>query len=191
MSSKPDHGPNAEEHTVQEETTETTPEQPSENEVTDIQHLVLRYRKRAIYLLAFYVPLLIIPWILTCLIAGPPATNGNDASQFSPQTDKGLLSLLAWVGSVRVLNSLASVVTIPVTSALLAQAAVVYTQKRLIYQRLSIRQTFALADRRWSDITVLIEASRATGNGIGSRFLWWGMALVVLSENHFSTVIPS
>lgn len=180
---------NAEDHTIPADVAEHVPEQPSEDEATEIRLLALKYRKRAIYLLAFYVPLLVIPWILTCLIAGPPATNGFDTSQFSPRIDKGLLSLLAWVGSVRALNSLASVATIPVTSALLAQAAVVYTQKRLVRQQLSIRQTFALADRRWSDITVLFEAARSSGRGIGSRLLWWGMALVAISENHPSTAI--
>ena len=152
--------------------------------------LGLRYRKRAIYLLVFYVPLLIIPWILTCILAGQPALNGADGTnngvRYFPQTGlspNGVLSIFSWVAATRILNSIASVATIPVVSALLAQAAVGYTQKRKVDQKLSMRQTFVLADRRWSDITVLFEAARAKGKGMGSRFLWLGMGLVCISKS--------
>ncbi|KAJ6188119.1 hypothetical protein N7519_003027 [Penicillium mononematosum] len=111
----------------------------------------LRYRKRAIYLLLFYVP---------------PTGNPVD-SHLRARGPTGA----KW----------GNVVTVPVTSALLAQAAVVYTQKRKINQKLSLRQTFVLADRRWSDATVLVEAAMKAGKGIGSRFLWLAMALIVLS----------
>jgi hypothetical protein len=144
----------------------------------------LRYRKRSIYLLLFYAPLLIIPWVLTCVLAGSPAPNGGNGQRYFPQSGlsaSGVFSMLGWVAAVRTLNSIAGVVTIPVTSALLAQAAVVYTQKRKPNQKLSLRQTFVLADRRWSDVTVLVEACRSTGSGISSRFLWLGVILIVLS----------
>ncbi|KAL5042433.1 hypothetical protein BDW71DRAFT_200563 [Aspergillus fruticulosus] len=150
--------------------------------------LGLRYRKQAIYLLIFYVPLLVIPWILTCILAGQPALNGsngtNNGVRYFPQTGlspNGVLSILSWVAAARTLSSIAGVATIPVVSALLAQAAVVYTQKRKMDQKLSMRQTFVLADRRWSDITVLFEAGRTKGKGMGSRFLWLGMGLVCIS----------
>ncbi|KAJ5541954.1 hypothetical protein N7461_007957 [Penicillium sp. DV-2018c] len=145
--------------------------------------LALRYRKRAIYLLLIYVPLLVLPWIFTCLLAGPPAPNGASGKRFFPQyglSAHGTLSLASWVAAVRTLNSIANVLTVPVISALLAQAAVVYTQKRKAEQKLTLRQMFALADRRWSDATVVVEAARTMGTGIGSRFLWLGMLLVVI-----------
>lgn len=89
-------------------------------------------------------------------------------------------SMLSWVAAIRTLNSIASVATIPVTSALLAQAAVVYIQRRKAQQKLNMSQTFSLADRGWADIAILNEARR-TGSPLGSRFLWLGMALIVLS----------
>lgn len=146
--------------------------------------LALRYRKRTIYLLLLYVPLLVLPWIFTCLLAGPPAPNGASGRRFFPQyglSAQGTLSLMSWVAAVRTLNSIANVLTVPVISALLAQAAVVYTQKRNSEQKLTLRQMFALADRRWSDATVVVQAARTMGTGIGSRFLWLGMFLVFIS----------
>lgn len=160
-----------------------------ETSAANAKKLGLRYRKQAIYLLAFYVPLLIVPWILTCILAGRPALNGangtNNGIRYFPQTGlspNGVLSIFSWVAATRTLSSIASVATIPVVSALLAQAAVGYTQKRKVDQKLSMRQTFVLADRRWSDITVLYEAARTKGVGMGSRFLWLGMGLVCISE---------
>lgn len=115
---------------------------------------------------------------------GAPAPNAASGRRFFPQyglSAQGTLSLLSWVAAVRTLNSIANVLTVPVISALLAQAAVVYTQKRKAEQKLSLRQMFALADRRWSDATVVVEAAMTMGTGIGSRFLWLGMLLVVIS----------
>ncbi|KAJ5827341.1 hypothetical protein N7447_004104 [Penicillium robsamsonii] len=159
-------------------TTENGPSRPPQ------QTISLRYRKRNIYLLIFYALLLVIPWVLTCVLAGPPARKGGSGQPYFPQSGlsaHGIYSMLSWVAAVRTLNSIAGVITIPVISALLAQAAVVYTQKRKINQTLNLRQTFVLADRRWSDPTVIVEAFRSTGSGISSRFLWLGMALVLLS----------
>ncbi|PLB37508.1 uncharacterized protein BDW47DRAFT_117926 [Aspergillus candidus] len=146
--------------------------------------LALRYRKLTVYLLIFYVPLLVIPWVLTCVMSGSPAPNGNSGQRYFPQyglAAHGVYSMLSWVAAIRTLNSIASVATIPVTSTLLAQAAVVYTQKRKALQRLTLRQLFALADRRWSDVTAVLEAARTAGRGIGSPFLWLGMGLIALS----------
>lgn len=162
-----------------------------QNDDNDVRHPTLRYRRRTIYLLLFYVPLLIIPWILTCIVAGRPALNGVDASQYLPRTDSlanGAVSILGLVTAIRTLNSIASVATIPVISALLAQAAVVYTQRRNSSQSLSLRQTFVLADRRWADVTVLFEAARTAGTGMGSPFLWWGICLVAISKSYENDV---
>lgn len=154
--------------------------------VPTLEPPTLRYRHRALWLLAIYVPLLCVPWILTCLLAYKPAAHWsyNDQSGLSLNVltiHRRLMNALA------ILTSVTSLVTVPTISALLAQAAVVYTQKRRRQQSVSVRQAFALADRGWSNLSILREswppwktASRrqpdsdhvSSWSGGGSRFLW-------------------
>lgn len=117
----------------------------------------LHYRHRSIWLLAFYIPLLIIPWVLTCVLAHHPANLSSYFDQAGLSRESINLHTRL-INAVAVLNSIASIVTIPIISALLAQAAVVYTQRRHKSQSVSIRQTFALADRGWSNLGILWEA---------------------------------
>lgn len=153
---------------------------------TKQSRLAFLYRKTSMWLLIFYVPLLLIPWILTCVLSGHPGDSQDTARQYLPQSGlmpNGVLSILSWVAAIRTLGSIAGVATIPVMSALLGQAAVVYTQRRKQGQELSMRQTFTLADRRWSDITVLYDAFKNRGSARpASRFLWLAMALILLSK---------
>lgn len=116
---------------------------------TKQSRLAFLYRKISVWLLIFYVPLLLIPWILTCVLSGHPGDVRDTARQYLPQSGlvpKRVLSILSWVAPIRTLGSIASVATIPVTSALLSHAAVVYTQRRKQGQELSMRQTFTLSD---------------------------------------------
>ncbi|KAK3719604.1 hypothetical protein LTR37_004141 [Vermiconidia calcicola] len=85
--------------------------------------------------------------------------------------------MLFWTAFVRVLNAIASLATVPVISALLAQGAVVYCQRRNIKQRLNLRQTFALADRGWTDIAILWDAL-PWSHSSGSMFLWLAAGLL-------------
>ncbi|KAH7355564.1 hypothetical protein BKA66DRAFT_382204, partial [Pyrenochaeta sp. MPI-SDFR-AT-0127] len=130
----------------------------------------LRYRHRALQLIALYVPLLIIPWVLTCVLDYHPADRASYFNQ-SGLSQSSLTLHRRLVNALAVLNSFASIVTIPIISALLAQAAVVYTQKRRKNQTVSVRQAFALADRGWSNLSILQEAW-PPGTGPGSLFLW-------------------
>lgn len=139
----------------------------------------LRYRRRSLCLLGCYLPCLIVPWALTCVLAIRPLSFHsyyNQMGQFGADT---YLVILFWMGFVRVLNAIASVLTVPVTSALLAQGAVVYSQRRKIKQALTLRQTFAFADRAWADVPAMWAAKN--GNGTGSKYLWLAAGLLTLS----------
>jgi|SRR5690242_7224699 len=70
-------------------------------------------------------------------------------------------NLRNWKTAVDVLNSMIALVTIPFLSAILAQAAVVYCQKRHVGQFLSLRDTFALADRAWTNPAELSRSIRS------------------------------
>lgn len=101
-------------------------------------HSIFRYRKRSLLLLLFYIPLLVIPWVLTCILSTRRVRNGDDSTQYFPPSGlapNGVDSLSGWVTAIRTLNGIASVATVPVISALLAQAAVVYTQRRKANQK--------------------------------------------------------
>jgi hypothetical protein len=114
-----------------------------------------------------------------------------------------------WRTAVGILNGVASVLAVPTVSALLGYGAVVYTQRRHRKRdedeiededddgdaaektktangdSLNLGQMFALADKGWSDVGVLHKALFQRGEGkiqIGSRYLWYGVVLVLLGE---------
>lgn len=92
-------------------------------------------------------------------------------------------TVLYWVTAVRVMNSIASLVTVPIVSALLAQAAVVHTQRHRAGQSFSVRQAFALADKGWPDVPILWESNFVeNGRGLRSQFLWLAAGMIFLSK---------
>lgn len=139
----------------------------------------LRYRRTTICLLVFYIPLLVIPWVLTCVLAVRPLNARSYINQGLGISPNEIINIGSWLAVVQVLNSIRGVVTIPIVSTLLAQAAVVYSQRRKAKQSLSIRQTFALADRGWSDITILWGSFGSNEAGTSSRFLWFAAILII------------
>ena len=154
---------------------------PGSSALDTIDTCSLRYRKRSLWLLAFYVPMLIIPWVMTCVLAIRPVNRISYIDQSLHYTLSDLARILFGLAAVRVLNAIASLVTIPLIGALLAQAAVTHTQRRRMNQAFTLRQTFALADRGWSDLALLWNASRKKGRGSSSRFLWWSAGLILLA----------
>ena len=154
---------------------------PRSSAPENIDTCSLRFRKRSLWLLAFYVPMLVIPWAMTCVLAIRPVNHPSyiDQSLHYKLTDLALI--LGGLAAVRVLNAIASLVTIPLVGALLAQAAVTHTQRRRMNQAFTLRQTFALADRGWSDLALLWNALQQKGRGSSSRFLWWSAGLILLA----------
>ena len=62
-----------------------------------------------------------------------------------------IASYKSWVTAVDVFGSIASVLTIPTLSALIAQAAAVHVGLRHYYRPLNTEQLPAMADRGWTD----------------------------------------
>lgn len=143
---------------------------------------ILRYRHRAMGIIAFYIPILVVPWVLTCVLAYYPMDLPSYIQ--TEFTESNISTQRRIANAIAVLSSFASIATIPLISALIVQAAVVYTQRRRKNQTVSVSQVFALADRGWSNINILCEAwppwkSNRTANGDqdrrtgpGSVFLW-------------------
>ena len=143
---------------------------------------LLRYRRTSVWLLACYLPFLILPWILTNIMAYRPPSLPSYNIQKPKHCFTRYLVVVFWFAFVRILNSIASVLVVPVTSALLAHGAVVFTQRRKAHQqKLNLRQTFALSDRGWNDIPILWSAYK--GKGTLSRYLKAGACLSLLSKS--------
>lgn len=147
----------------------------------------LQYRWKSLVLVAFYVPILVLPWVLTCMLAVRPLGAVSYLNQRNGLTLAQMNQIELVNDASRVLNAVAAVATIPLTSALLAQAAVVYTQRHRQNQRLNLAQLFALADKGWSDIAVLWRALHGKG-GPNSWFLWLGILLISISKSIITMV---
>ncbi|OBT42310.1 hypothetical protein VE00_06368 [Pseudogymnoascus sp. WSF 3629] len=114
---------------------------PKSNDVASSVQ-TLRCRQKSIWLLALYLPLLVIPWIATCPIGLPSYI--DQQGRYSPNDVR---NMGRWLKSVDVLGKISGVLAVPVNSALIAQAAVRYTQRQKAIQSLSVEQLFTLADR--------------------------------------------
>lgn len=110
----------------------------------EANRILLSQSRLPLVLAVFYIALLVVPWVLTCKIADQPSF----LIHFYDWGHEYYVQR-GWVIAINVLNSLAAVLSLPILSALLARAAVVFSQRRKPGQTLSVRQLFALADRDW------------------------------------------
>ena len=70
----------------------------------------LRYRTRALWLLGLYTLLILIPWVLTCVLAHRPLNSGSYMRQRG-FLDHEVSSMRNWMTAVDVLNSIAGLIT--------------------------------------------------------------------------------
>ena len=75
----------------------------------------------------FSFPLLVIPWVLTYVLAVRPLNAPSYIRQGSGLSPNEIINIGSWLAAVEVLNSIRGVVTMPIVSTLLAQAADVYS----------------------------------------------------------------
>lgn len=139
-----------------------------------------RYHKQAILLLVIYIPLLVVPWILTCIMSKRPL---NASSYYFQHgfLDQEVKRMENWVNVINVLNSIASLITIPVLSALVAQAAAVYSQRHTPASDAHLQYVAALADHGWTDLIVLVKSWQWRGRGARDvRSLLYFAAVAIL-----------
>ncbi|KAJ7152393.1 hypothetical protein C8R46DRAFT_1007027 [Mycena filopes] len=139
----------------------------------------LIYRKSALWLLAIYLPTLIVPWVLICVLDVRPLNARSYYDQSGSIPPSGLLTIYIVVGLVRVLNSISGVLVVPVVGTIIAQAAVVFAQRRRAKQQLNLVQLFALADRGWGSFSILWNARRT---GASSTFLTAAAWMTIISS---------
>jgi len=150
------------------------------------QHNRPKHFKHAMALLILYVPLVIVPWILTCMMAKRPF----GAQSYYIQrgfTDAEIDRANAWITAVNVLSSIGSLVTIPILSALIAQAAAVYSYKHKTSQGFRLEHLIALADRGWTDPFTLWKSWMwREGKSSGVRnLLHFAVVAIILGQHYF------
>ncbi|KAI1140010.1 hypothetical protein F5Y05DRAFT_376858 [Hypoxylon sp. FL0543] len=133
----------------------------------------LHYRKMPACLLIIYLPTLIVPWVLICIMTRRPL----GGSSYYEQTGRDYVGNAAGLIATQLLKTINAVLAVPIISTLLANAAIVYAMRRRPDQKLSVQQLFALADKGWSNIPLLWSAS---SRGRSSRFLWLAALLIAL-----------
>ncbi|KAI1394324.1 uncharacterized protein F4822DRAFT_45154 [Hypoxylon trugodes] len=134
----------------------------------------LRYRKTPTFLLIIYLPTLIVPWVLICIMTKRPL----GSSSYYDQTGTHYVDNAAGFLVTQLLKAINAVLAVPVISTLLANAAIVYAMRRRPDQKLNVQQLFALADKGWSNYLLLLNAN---SHGRGSRFLWLAALLVIIA----------
>ncbi|KAF3031518.1 hypothetical protein E8E12_000544 [Didymella heteroderae] len=121
---------------------------------------VLRTHKSAFFLIAFYVAIILTSWIVTARLSFRPLT--KPSWTYAPGISyKDYKLMQAWARAIPILNAVAAVLAVPIISSVIAQATVVFAQKRHPGQQMSVRQLFTLADRSWGNLGTVLKA------------LWW------------------
>lgn len=126
-----------------------------------------------IVLFLFYAALSIVAWTLTCILSNRPLNFSSYYSQAGNFTPEQYQVNDRWREATVVLRTLSATITLPITTTIASQAAVVYIQQK---EGLSLRQTLAIADRGWTDIGTFL----ACVNPAMARLIWTPFLLFAL-----------
>lgn len=135
----------------------------------------LRRHRLTAFLLALYLPLIILPWVVLCVLDVKPMTRAGSSyvdrkAEYAPSV---IHAVDAWMRAAKVLNTAAAILAIPVVSAILGHAAVAMVQRRSPEQPLDLGRLLRLSDG------VGVRLPNSPRDGLLTRA---GFALVVLSE---------
>ncbi|KUJ08929.1 uncharacterized protein LY89DRAFT_788365 [Mollisia scopiformis] len=111
-----------------------------------------------ILVLSYAIPA-VLAWVITCILSFRPISGPKqygviydpDSSYYGGYAEVGNSYVRSeeWFRAARVIQSIVSVLTIPLTSAVCSSAAVIFVQHHRSTPRLTIRQLITLADRGW------------------------------------------
>ena len=135
-----------------------------------------------------YICLAFFAWVTTCILSFHPV---GLSSYIADTTETGFYIDMGrhyqknerWSQAARVVQSIVSVLTIPLTSAVCAKAAVAFAQRSSHRTSLSLRQTMALADKGWASPALILPASTLHGfRRIGSSFLLLAIVINIVGR---------
>lgn len=136
-----------------------------------------------------YAAVALSSWVITCNIGRGSVWKVwkyNSRYTLKPWRDpaKGSQQLRA----AKILAAIAGVLTLPTVASVYSYAAVSFAQYRRKGQKLSIRQTLALANQDWMSPLMLLFLLIPTQNRrLGSRFFWFGCFLTILGKVFFGS----
>ncbi|RBA09883.1 hypothetical protein FPRO05_05819 [Fusarium proliferatum] len=156
------------------------PHRPRQSSSLAKDKQVVRYYKRSLWIFGFYLLILVLPWIFTCVLMIRPINKESYFNQAGSITPGDINNWHRSRVALRSLNALSSVVGLPIVSGLLAHGAVVYTQRRSPAQKLSVLQLFALADREWLDPRYLVKPPSKLKITERSLYLWLATFLILI-----------
>ncbi|KAK0610699.1 hypothetical protein B0T17DRAFT_629245 [Bombardia bombarda] len=80
----------------------------------------LQYRRGSIWLSLFYLPLLVIPWIITCVLMFRPVGLPSYINQVGGYYVQDVAGMGWWFNAIDTISKIAGVIAVPIASALLA-----------------------------------------------------------------------
>ena len=142
-------------------------------------------------LVILYTALALTSWVLLCLLTFIPLTTKHYAvdihSNYNHVTSLIMRNLYIRSEHIfraaRIIQAIASVLTIPLTSAVCSKAAVVFVQQRRQRLGFSLRQLMVLADKGWTDPEVIWRLICAGWKRYGSSFLYLAILLHILGKD--------
>ncbi|KAF4450603.1 hypothetical protein F53441_6264 [Fusarium austroafricanum] len=142
---------------------------------------VLRYRRRSLWIFIVYLPILVVPWVITCILMNRPINKSSYTDPAGSITPRDVYLWNRWRIASRTLTAITGVIGIPIVSCLLAHGAVVYSQRRSAGQKLSVLQLFSLADRKWLNPGYLLMPHVQAKSWGGSLYLLLATLLIILT----------
>lgn len=135
-------------------------------------HTKLHRSTYIVLIVLFYASISIFSWVVICILVYHPIKLqhydvwvGEDGMGSGRRYD-GSWKFIApdlyrnsetWFRTARVLQSMMSILTIPIASAVCGSAAVVYAQRGRHFKDLSLGQLVLLADKSWSDPLTIMD----------------------------------
>jgi hypothetical protein len=155
-------------------------------EVINTPAVTLHKSSYILYIVVIYASLALTAWILICILTFRPLTTaryGYNALESRPdKLPANYDQSEAIHRAARIVQSIVTVLAIPLTSAVCSAAAVIFAQSKTKGRRLTMRQTMALADEGWTDPTTIASLVTGRGKKLSSPFLTFALLLVVLGE---------
>ncbi|PHH73900.1 hypothetical protein CDD82_5223 [Ophiocordyceps australis] len=170
-------GPSAESRCL--DATGTAQDKSSPNEPSSVLHT----SSLIVLLASCYAAAAVFAWVIICISTTRPIfAHGYQYKVTSRlNTPEIYAKSERLVKTARVVGTIVSVITIPLTSAVCAQAAVVFLQQpRRGGKSPTLRQTMALADKSWNDPLLIFKLVAGQWSKYGSRFLAAAIVLNIL-----------
>jgi hypothetical protein len=113
---------------------------------------VIRYLHTSLWpliILAAYIALNLFAWIVFCIASTRLAGTRQEMSAYVRDPSYLVTKHENFVKAAQIVQAIASLLTIPLTSAICSIALVAFIQTGSLRMKLNLRQTMALADQGW------------------------------------------